>query len=464
MKVKRHMRDLGHEQYGPCARRLVERKRMAAEIRRLPRVRRCRKVVGKKASVLSSAGLTPSWSHGAATMCLLPSALKTQRTAAAQLLGLNKLQGRPMAFALAPNAKYDPLFAATVPLVQENAMQIWEGRINAGTLVRAHNAWLQRRSLTPTWHGVHGPLGAVIMRLRRNDWSLQKEVALRSDTDELINMLLTPPRRVAALVERGITRWQMRDVARSLAFDPSEAPDSWLRHMRYMLYSRKGLGSACESQHVSVHGHGRPLMSKSDDCAAPPYRPVVLLVWLCARHVCSSLVRMFRNDSLCFAPRAPQARIAWDFDEADTSWSLGIPSVPHPSVLIPDAQEVAIWEAQDDTWVGLHRQVQMEVAGLYDLDGSALNPEIIELRRAGWGFAVLERPELSTQALVPVAPPMTVTAEPTCEPKLLIGPFGYISGDHTVLHAEHISLLRAAQHAARFWKDDGSELCFVSDC
>ena len=24
MKVKRHMRDLGHEQYGPCARRLVE--------------------------------------------------------------------------------------------------------------------------------------------------------------------------------------------------------------------------------------------------------------------------------------------------------------------------------------------------------------------------------------------------------------------------------------------------------
>ena len=51
------------------------------------------------------------------------------------------------------------------------------------------------------------------------------------------------------------------------------------------------------------------------------------------------------------APILSQALFAWDFGEADTSlfWSLGIPSVPHPSVLIPDAQEVAIWEAQDDT-------------------------------------------------------------------------------------------------------------------
>ena len=50
------------------------------------------------------------------------------------------------------------------------------------------------------------------------------------------------------------------------------------------------------------------------------------------------------------------------------------------------------------------------------------------------------------------------------EPKLIIGRFGCIAGDHTVPHAEHISLLRAAQHAARFWKDDGFDLCFVSDC
>ena len=144
-----------------------------------------------------------------------------------------------MAFALAPNAMYDPLFTATVPLVQEHATQIWEGRINP---VRAHKAWVQRRSSKPSWHGVHGPFGAVIMSLRRIGWSFEKGVALCSDTDELINMLQTPQRRVAALVERGITRWQVRDAARSLAFDPFEARDIWLRQMRYMLYSPKGLG------------------------------------------------------------------------------------------------------------------------------------------------------------------------------------------------------------------------------
>ena len=56
-------------------------------------------------------------------MCLLPSALRTQRTAAAQLLGLNKLQSRSMAFALAPNAKYhggqndyQPTFLISTPI------------------------------------------------------------------------------------------------------------------------------------------------------------------------------------------------------------------------------------------------------------------------------------------------------------------------------------------------------------
>ena len=50
----------------------------------------------------------------------------------------------------------------------------------------------------------------------------------------------------------------------------------------------------------------------------------------------------------------------------------------------------------------------------------------------------------------------TMTVDPTREPKFLNGRFGCITGDHTVPHAEHISLLRAAQHVARFWKDDGS--------
>ena len=94
-------------------------------------------------------------------------------------------------------------------------------------------------------------------------------------------------------------------------------------------------------------------------------------------------------------------------------------------------------------------------------------PEIVELRRAGWGFALLEPPELSTQAVFLVAPPFldasdddameedwledqmqesleidyaeaAMTDEPIREPKSLIGRCGCISGDNTAPHSEHI--------------------------
>ena len=146
--------------------------------------------------------------------------------------------------------------------------------------------------------GVHGPLGAAIMSLRRIGWSLEKGVALRSDTDELINMLQTPPRRVAALVERGITRWQMRDAARSLAFDPIEAPDIWLRHMRYMLYSPKSIGQLAKvNMYFSMVTGGLicPCRMTAVNLRTDPS-------WLCARHVCSAVVRMSRNFSHCLAP------------------------------------------------------------------------------------------------------------------------------------------------------------------
>ena len=245
-----------------------------------------------------------------------------------------------MAFALAPNPKYDPLFAATVPLVQQYATQIWDGCINPGLLVRAHKAWFERRSSKPTWHGVHGPLGAVIMSLKRVGWSLEKGVALRSDTDELVHLLHTP-RRVAALVESGITRWQLRDAARSLAFEPDEAPNIWLRHMRHML-SPKGLGQPAQINFFSLVTGGLKCPSRmteldlSDDpsCSFCGYAQGTFAQW----YACPGMYPIACREH---APILSQAREAWDSDAADTSlfWSLGIPSVPQPSVFAPRVQE-----------------------------------------------------------------------------------------------------------------------------
>ena len=94
------------------------------------------------------------------------------------------------------------------------------------------------------------------------------------------------------------------------------------------------------------------------------------------------------------APILPQARVAWEFDEADTSWFC----------FLWDSLRASTFGTRH-TWAGRHRQGQIAVAGPYYLDGSAFNPEIVELRRSGWGFAVLEPPEPVTMTVVPVAPP-----------------------------------------------------------
>ena len=147
-----------------------------------------------------------------------------------------------------------------------------------------------------------------------------------------------------------------------------------------------------------------------------------------------------------------------------------------------------------------HRDVWRQLFSVGSRNGRCETPLapwlLIQMKHPTFGFVTcvtccVHRNTLSTRSVVPVAPPCfdasdameedwlddqlqqslgidhaeaTRTVEPTSEPKLLIGRFGCISGDHTVPHAEHISLLRAEQHATRFLKDDGSVLCFVSDC
>ena len=106
---------------------------------------------------------------------------KTQRTAAAQPLGLNMLHSRSMAFALAPNAKYDPLFAATVPPLQEYATQLWDGRINPG-------CWFERPRL--------GLIVAV--RNHRGMEFMGRWVRYVATLMSSLTCCRRPPRRVAA--------------------------------------------------------------------------------------------------------------------------------------------------------------------------------------------------------------------------------------------------------------------------
>ena len=158
------------------------------------------------------------------------------------------------------------------------------------------------------------------------------------------------------MVERGITRRQLRDASRSLAFDPSEAPDIGLRHMRYMLYSPKGLGQPARvNMYFSIVTGGFQCLSRmtalnfrtDPSCSFCGYAQGTFAhQW----YACPGMFPIASRHE--HAPILSQARVVWELDETDTSlfWFLGIPCVPHPSVLAPCAQEVANWEAQDDTW------------------------------------------------------------------------------------------------------------------
>ena len=86
-----------------------------------------------------------------------------------------------MAFAWAPNATYDPLFVATVPLVQKHATQLWDGRIDPGLLVHADEGLVDRGSSKPSWTGAHRPLGGQIPLLAQTTFG------------PLISPLLTRP-------------------------------------------------------------------------------------------------------------------------------------------------------------------------------------------------------------------------------------------------------------------------------
>ena len=241
----------------------------------------------------------------------------------------------------------------------------------------------------------------MIMSLRRIGSSLKKGVSIRSDTGELINMLQTPPRRVAALVERGITRWQLRDAARCLPFDPIEAPDIWLRHIALHVVFAERSWSACECQLVFLRCHWRQTMSQSDDDAEPPDRPVVLLLPLCSKvrvlisgtyaqgcfplplvvstHRFLSQARglpgnLMKPTRPCFGPLSFQAR----------------PNFRYSSLV---RRRLQIGRRRMTRGWAVIVKGQTAVAGPHYLDGSAFNPETLELRRVRDGACCFRTPQ-----------------------------------------------------------------------
>ena len=167
-------------------------------------------------------------------------------------------------------------------------------------MVRADNAWLQCRSLKPTWHGVHGPLGAVIMSLRRIDWSLEIG-GLRHAATPMNSSTCCRHHRDVWRHWLSVGSHDVRCVTLLVLWLLIQVPPTYGFVTCFTCcIHRKAWVSLRKSTCISPWSR-EPHMPKSDDCAEPPNRPVVLLL---SRHVCSSVVRMSRNVSHCIALRA----------------------------------------------------------------------------------------------------------------------------------------------------------------
>ncbi|CAK0876423.1 unnamed protein product, partial [Prorocentrum cordatum] len=130
--------------------------------------------------------------HGAGVAGLADRPLAQLRTLAAATAGAKAGCGTAVVMVLRDRVDYDPMFAATVPLV--------------------------------------GPLGATRLSLERVSGGMASDWAPRGDRRELISLLRVPPRGVKDSLVEDMQRWQRRRLASHLPEGRGEAP--WPRAAR----------------------------------------------------------------------------------------------------------------------------------------------------------------------------------------------------------------------------------------
>eukprot|EP00974_Lingulodinium_polyedra_P128799 11207534-Lingulodinium_polyedra.AAC.1 len=94
----------------------MERKRLCKGVARLPRLKKYRRAIGRKATRIVSSGVGPAWAHSGLVLGTSDKVLSSQRSVAAVVAGLQSQQSITAIMMLQVDKFYDPIFSATVPL------------------------------------------------------------------------------------------------------------------------------------------------------------------------------------------------------------------------------------------------------------------------------------------------------------------------------------------------------------
>ncbi|CAK0891681.1 unnamed protein product [Prorocentrum cordatum] len=362
------VRNLGHELHGRKVPRTQEKRRLQALAARRSRVAMLRRAAGRRATALVATGLSPSAGHGAGVAGLADRPLAQLWTVAAVTAGAKAGCGSAAVMLLQRRVDYDPIYAATIPLVMRLASRIWEGR---GSLASLNASWCKlaeaMRAGTLTWATAHGPLGATWLTLGRIGWTMTAAWALQSDLGETLPMLRVAPRGIKDALVEGIPRWQCR------------------RLVAHLPEGQGGVGWGGHFTNAWRHARG---YTASDLCRACGGAKDTLMHRWCA---CPALVAP-RGDELKHEEplRKPIAAMRHQLEEAEQKWTIGdseltlayglplMPALPPPA---PSDNVVIEWGATQEEWPSV----------VYT-DGSGHASRVPEARRCGWA-AVALRPD-----------------------------------------------------------------------
>ena len=144
--------------------------RLKIGLARVARVKRLVAVAGHRAARIISCGVSPSWLHTAGVSGVPDSVLRQVRTGVARAMGLKDYKSHTMFNMLLADSKFDPIFAATIGIVQRYHSLLWRGGVSFTRLNRYWRA--NAHQSHASWKGARGPLKAVQAFLARIGWRM----------------------------------------------------------------------------------------------------------------------------------------------------------------------------------------------------------------------------------------------------------------------------------------------------
>ena len=198
----------------------VMRSRLNNFTARLARFRRLRKV-GVNTARLVRTGLR-AMTYSNAILGVPCGLLNSQRSAVAAAAPGAGTGGQNPDLALlvadgSKSGRADPAYDAHALPIGEWAMAIWEGWYPIISLQRIIDDALRRLEVAKNkWAVCYGPGAALVMTCRRINWTVKSATKLITDTGELLDLILDPPKVVVNHVFAAVQRWRWRRVERQL--------------------------------------------------------------------------------------------------------------------------------------------------------------------------------------------------------------------------------------------------------